>query len=395
MEGAVSTSIKSPGAAIFISSAIIVYVVLLIVFDGLSFAPRLDEQHFWPNTLWLFADGWPSLDRLRTYNELNTPLPFLVTGAVEHIFHGGIRVARSINFALSFVVLILIGALGEFSSRAIRCTAGLLLCPYFVFVSVHDYTDMMPAALLAIAMAFQFNRRPWWCAVCCALAIACRQYAVAFPAAIFAYEVVAPSDGRTDQRLSSYLAPLVACATLLGWFVLFGGLAPQIAVETQSVSVTRWYPEHTLYFLSCIGLYFVVVEAILFQSWRGLRAAWWKIVLTILLIAAAFAVFPPWGNVNNPVASMGYLDRLLRMILADIPRVAVLCVFAIICCLRFRLFSLAGILVAANAILMIKAHVAWDKYALPLIAVLWLMKSAGWLEPFDEPQQADEETASG
>jgi hypothetical protein len=43
--------------------------------------------------------------------------------------------------------------------------------------------------------------------------------------------------------------------------------------------------------------------------------------------------------------------------------------------------------VYANAALMLLAHVAWDKYALPAIAVLWLLKSReqagqprGWRE---------------
>jgi hypothetical protein len=34
----------------------------------------------------------------------------------------------------------------------------------------------------------------------------------------------------------------------------------------------------------------------------------------------------------------------------------------------------------ANAALLACAHVAWDKYALPMLATLWLLKSADRLD---------------
>jgi hypothetical protein len=34
----------------------------------------------------------------------------------------------------------------------------------------------------------------------------------------------------------------------------------------------------------------------------------------------------------------------------------------------------------ANAVLLACAHVAWDKYALPMLATLWLLKSADRLD---------------
>ena len=75
-----------------------------MVFGFLRFPLQADETHFWPTTIYLFQDGFPSLDRLRSYNELNTPLPFLIFGAVEYYFHFGVVAGRAINLLTSLLL---------------------------------------------------------------------------------------------------------------------------------------------------------------------------------------------------------------------------------------------------------------------------------------------------
>jgi hypothetical protein len=382
-------SIAANGArARFLAVALIVYATLLVASDFLRFPIRLDEVHFWPTTLWFFADGLPSVERLRNYpGALNTPLPFLITGSLEYFFHGGISVARGLNFALSFALFVSIGALGRFSLRAFLCAAGLALCPYFFLVSLHDYTDMIPVAFIAAAIVLYFSDQHWWCALCCALAIASRQYAVAFPAAIFGYELLLRLSGQVRGSVAPLLAPLLASLSLLGWFFLFGGMAPQTEMTQQGIVVSRWFPDHVLYFLSCVGFYFVFIELILFRSLQEIQRTPYRVAATVILVCIAFWSFPPISNpAEYPIPTMGYLDRGLRFVAAGPVRIASLCAFAILACLRFQLFSLGSILLAANALTMIKAPLAWDKYALPLLAILWLMKAAGWLEMANVPQ---------
>ena len=89
---------------------------------------------------------------------------------------------------------------------------------------------------------------------------------------------------------------------------------------------------------------------------------------------------------------MGYLDRAARLIVNDQGRVALFWGLAMLTCFRFSLRSLSGIMLYLNAALMVAAHVAWDKYALPLLAVLWLLKAAGQI---DEPEQASARVPAG
>jgi hypothetical protein len=53
---------------------------------------------------------------------------------------------------------------------------------------------------------------------------------------------------------------------------------------------------------------------------------------------------------------------------------------ATLAALRLRPLSIGGLMLYANAVLLACAHVAWDKYALPMLATLWLLKSADRLD---------------
>lgn len=352
-----------------------VYAAALVYLDVLRFPVRADELHFWPTTLALFERGFPSLEQLRTYNELSTPLPFLIFGSLEAAFHGGIVVGRALNLAVSLALLALIAAAGRFSFAALLCAVGLLAFPYFLPVSAHLYTDIIATALVAAGVALH-RSADGWSALAFVLAIASRQLAVAFPLAIVAHEALRQWNTRQLRFDWAWAAPLIAALTYGGWVLFFGGLAPATALQQQSLDMGRWYPNHALYFLTTIGLYFVVVEAILFRSLAALRRPAPASVALALIAAALFVLFPPLQNVNTITDTMGYLDRAARLALGDTARMVLYALLAALACLRFPPLSLPGLVLYTNAALMLKAHVAWDKYALPVLAVLWLLKAA-------------------
>ena len=362
------------------------YAAALLYLDLLRFPVRADELHFWPTTLALFERGFPSLEQLRNYNELSTPLPFLIFGSLEAAFHGGIVVGRWINLAVSLALLALIVAAGRFSLPALLCAAGLIAFPYFLPVSTHLYTDIIATALAVAGVALHGSGRYGWSALAFVLAIASRQLAVAFPLALVAHEALRQWRAGVFRFDWAWAAPLFAALTFGGWVLFFGGLAPATALAQQSLDMGRWYPNHALYFLTTIGLYFVVVEAVLFRSLDGLRKRAWASVVLALVVAVAFLAFPPLANVNTITDTMGYLDRVTRLVLGDTARMMLYALFAALACLRFRPFSLGGLVLYANAGLMLKAHVAWDKYALPVLAVLWLLRAAQ--EATEEPRGA-------
>jgi hypothetical protein len=354
------------------------YLSTLAGLDFLRFPIRNDETHFWPTTLYLFQDGFPSFERLRSYNELNTPLPFLVFGLAEYYLHGGIVLGRYINFISSLTVVLLIGAAGRFSLQSALCVTGLVLCPYYLAVSTHLYTDILTVAFVAFSIYLYIKDRSGLSALSSVFAISCRQYAVVFPVGIILYDLLNKnaSNKRTLIRVSLFA---LAAATLGVWALFFGAMAPRIALGAQRIAVGHVFPAHGIYFLSCVGLYFVILEALLFRSLRTLNISKIKLAFAVI-VSCCFLLFPPVGNLDQYIQSMGYLDRVARVMMNDSVRIAFFWGLAMLTCFRFSPLSFVGIMLYLNTALMVFAHVAWDKYALPLLAVMWLLKSADRLD---------------
>ena len=304
----------------FFAALSVVFFGLLVGFDFLRFPIRADELHFWPASVGLFQNGLPTLKQLRTYNELSTPLPFLIFGGLESVFHGGIIVGRAVNLASSFAILVIIGAVGKFSLRAFLCAAGLLLFPYFALVGTHLYTDPLAVLCTVAGVALYLRGRPWASAVCFIVGIACRQYIVAFPLALLARGLLLQARIKQIALRGDVIAPAIAALSLAGWYVLFGGFAPRTALHAQNLAV-HFYPEHGLYFLTCIGLYFVVMECVLFRSVAPLLAPGPGAIAIAVAISICFLFFPPIENVNPPVPTMGYLDIAVRSVMPIAARV--------------------------------------------------------------------------
>jgi hypothetical protein len=366
------------------------YAVLFAALGGFSSGARKDENFFWP-AVEFFSRHWvPSIDELQSYPAPPTPLTFLVWGAIEHLTGNALVIGRIINVVLSLglVALVLAGRSGTARARVLNA-CGLLACPYFAGVSLYLYTDIPASAFAAIGTLAYLRGRHTASMICMTLAIACRQYMVAFPLALAAWEFWRSLDGAPGWRLwLSRAGPCVkqACAalTLLGWIVLFGGLSPRGAVEQFQVltaNPTQVFPQHALYFITCVGAYFVIVEAVLFRdlgAFRALLTA--RGIAMATLLAALFLAFPPVANDVYGIPWMGYLDRGARLLLQEPERIVVYWFLAALVAARFGRVGPGALMVLFNALLLIKAHQAWDKYTVPLLIVLWVLRAQGALE---------------
>ena len=374
---------KKNAALFFVSFFFLLYLALYLALDHLRFEVRKDELHFWPTSL-SFSNTWvPTLQQLRSYNDLNTPLPFVVFGTLEHLFHQGIWLGRLLNLGLSFLCVLAIAFRGGASTRSFLCAIGLLLCPYYLGTSTHLYTDIIALTLSLAGVSFFFRQNYLLSSLAFVAAISSRQYSVVFPASLFLWSAYGSWTQRRlwlERRVWGSMA--LAAASLLGWFLFFGGPAPRDAMNAQFIATSSplaLLPHNALYSLACVGLYYVIPELVFFRSARerfrqqlSRQWAWGLVALTLVL----FVVFPPLRNPPGYfMPDMGYFDKALRALLADDLRVVVFFFFAALTVIRFARWSLPAILVFANALLMMKAHVAWDKYALPLLAVLWWLNA--------------------
>ncbi|MDB5554965.1 MAG: hypothetical protein JWL86_4949 [Rhizobium sp.] len=274
--------------------------------------------------------------------------------------------------SMGTLAIILLGA--NFSRRSAMAMLGLLFFPYFWYLAPLLYTDATAVFFAVAGFALGLRGRNWAAGALFVLGIACRQYIVAFPLAIVAFRYIQARSLRAAVARETFPL-LLSIFSLLIWYRFFGGAGPKVAIDAQAIRAGHIYPNHAVYFLTTVGVYFVVVEAIIFRSLKASVSATQCVIA--VSVAVLFLLFPPLVNVNTVTDTMGYLDKAVRLLLPDSMRMIVFLMLAIATCLRFSPFSLAGLVVYANAALMLFAHVAWDKYALPAIAVLWLLSSFG------------------
>ena len=375
---------------LFCLNLTLLYLALFIFKDGLRFPLLWDEHNFWRISQSFSLRLIPTLEQLRNYNSPTTPLSFLVFGYLEFAFHDGIFTGRLLNLILSFMIVCLIGM--PKSGRkwhSILAAGGLMIFPYYFFLSFHLYTDIVATFFVVLGFWLYTRNSHILSSICFVLAIACRQYTLPFPVAIAVFELInCMRQEKHFQANVSWLAQMTAAATILGWIWLFGGLVPQVAAGANNLPIRtfnnlplqiRWiFPEHSLYFLACIGLYFVIPEWILFRRWRDFhRLVTLKNCSIAFVVLALFFVFPP-------IESKGILTQILQVFTPiSLFYLALLYVLVLATCVRFSQLNLAFWMLLMNFGILLRGF-AWDKYALPTLAVLWYLKSIHALDNMPE-----------
>ncbi len=387
--------LKLPNSQVlFILGICVLYFTLFIYLDHLQSSPLWDEVHFWQTTLRFSQQPIPSLELLRSYGELNTPLPFILFGVFEHLFKGGIFVGRLLNLTLSFAITYLIGinALKR-KKTSILALGGLLLFPYYLWTSAYLYTDIIAAFFVFFGFWFYHQESHSLSSIAFVLAISSRQYMLAFPLAIATHELILICKSGFKLDIC-WLAPLLAAGSILGWILLFGGLAPQSvlisslapqfvlmngSIEAPTIQKSLWAfsLSTSLYFLSCVGFYFVGVEWLLFNRKINLqKLITQKNCFLGFCLIILFILFPP-------LETHGLLGKGLKLLRMEFLELCLLYGLALIAAVRFTRFNLAFWILLMNCGIMLKAY-PWDKYLLPLLVVFWYLKSIDQLDATPE-----------
>jgi hypothetical protein len=373
---------------IFSLAVISIYLFLLVWLDFLQGPQRWDEPQFWKTSLTFSNRLFPSVDELRDYGQLNTPLPFIIFGVMEYLFHGGIIAGRLLNLILSLIMVFSIGWPSQKRQRkSILCAVGLLLCPYYLGYSGLLYTDIIACFWSLIGVIGYRYDRYIVSGLAFVLAIASRQYAIAFPAAIVVYEfktsIVRAIQNHRFRLMEQWkwLAPLVATLSIFVWFYLFNGLAPQTAMNERPIAEAQYAlwaltPGGALNYLAFVGLYIVIPELILFNArskFKVLKLQQPKFYLISLGLLIVFVIFPPL------LSKLGIFLKISNLLPSYPLRLALFYSLALLTCIRFLRPNLISFMVLSNALIMMKAY-PWDKYVLPLAVIFWYLKSV----EFDE-----------
>ncbi len=359
-----------------------IYTALVFWFDFLQGEKVNDEVHFWQTSLIFSKSLIPSISNLKDYRDLSTPLPFVTFGVLEYLFHQGVFAGRLLNLILSLVMVFIIGwPSRNRGAKAILCLIGLFTCPYYLLCSGALVTDIIACFWVLLGFVSYVHSRHLLSSIAFILAIASRQYMLAFPLAIALYEfiIVLPEikSGRKFQLSEHWrwIAPFIAALSILGWFYLFQGLAPSTGIEelAPTVQKTTWFlkPNRAIYFLAFVSVFIVIPEFILFQPLAKIKTfkpRWRKIMLIAVGLLLYCIAFPP------PTTSDGMFSLILNLFRYEILKLALFYILSFLACVRFSQPNLMFLCVLFNCLIMMKAHY-WSKYVLPLAIVFWYLKS--------------------
>ena len=173
----------------------VVLLFLLFAFEAVVYAFAMDrpcwgdEAHF-IETIKQFGKGI-SIDTLKHYNEMSTPLPFMLYSFWGNIFTFNINELRLFSIIVAIITYILchnlIFSLFNSTKIAFFTTTLIVVNPYMVGLSVFVFTDML-AILFVLTTCISIRaQRPILLAFSISCSLLCRQYLLFLTAAVGLY----------------------------------------------------------------------------------------------------------------------------------------------------------------------------------------------------------------
>jgi len=387
-----SISIRRPLLVTVITG--VLYLLVLVSKQWLGF-PELyqDENHYLPTALLFGKEAIPSLELLKTYNQLNTPLPFILGGWVIRIFGEEIQYLRLMNFILSFfMLLLLIWYKPVTEARRWLSMVLLLAMPSFYLCAIHYYTDMIAWAAVLLGVMAYLNKRHLAGCIFFIAAISSRQYMLAFPLAIVLFEFAeALKAGRSVKELVNYLLKdrvwiyySVSIASLVPWILLWGGLAPAEIMKIQHYGTAPFYNVgFVVYASACVAFYFVIPETLIFKKWSYFTRyprAYPRLFSGLLVLVIVLVVLFPARQAYNEYFTwpfLGYVDQLFETLgITGWFKQGIFGGLMLATLMRFiqpGSISLGSAFVLVNILLLGKAQLSWDKYTFPTLMILWFL----------------------
>ncbi len=346
--------------------------------------PWGDEAHFL-YAVRLFGEGI-SLEFLRTYPELSTPLTYMLYAAWGGIVGFETSALRLLSpLIASLTILTWLTFLTDvLRSRMVILVAlaTVVLNPYFLGLSVFVFTDMLALLGLALTALGVSRRHPWLAAAGLATATCTRQYLAFVAVALVGLAV----SGRRNLKPAPWLLAVAAgMLPLAGLVLLWGGhLAPDSWLRGVYMSGgLRFDPHAWSLYVSVPAVYLIPLVGLVLWR-RPWRSAHLVAAGAVGLVVLAFPVEASIVQIRQDAFVVGFLHRLIDTFADGAVESALFAAFAVVNVwalgLAFSwflraandhrvidadLFAWLGI--GAFLVVMPFSYMPWEKYALPLL----------------------------
>lgn len=358
---------------------VLLYVAGLgLVWPGLWAPQHGDEGHF-IRTLHYLAQH-PTIEGLRTYPEMSTPLPFALYAAWGDLLGWADATLRLLSLLLAAATLwqlhLQLHRLSGSAAWALVALAWLLLNPYMAGLSLYVYTDMLALLCLLLSVQGWLAGRVWLYVAGAALALLCRQYLVFWPLAVGLQAAWLYVGRRQLQWLPWAVGSLLCVLPLAGLLLLWQGTAPASPVREFYLRYGLGFqPAALLLYISLLPL--VLAPWALPRLWQQRHWLPWAACLGLAQLYWLWPIGPAPISADAGVATVGLLQRGLHYLPYWVQHAAWIGLLT----LGFYWLGLytktalkgtvlARLLLLATGLfllLMPFSYLIWEKYILPLL----------------------------
>lgn len=302
--------------------SLVLLCILLLVFEGVVFCFGVnkpywgDEAHF-VDTVHRFGTDM-GLQTIKHYNEMSTPLPFILYALWGRIFGFDVQILRifSVIIALATYLLLhhLVFSVFHDTKIALLTTAFVVFNPYMIGLSIFVFTDMFAILFIILGCISIREHYPVLLGISLACGLLCRQYVIFFVCAVGLYFLSVCWKNR-KQLFSKNLAMLffsvISILPMVLLSVLWRGLSPDN--ELRHIFLSHGYRFHLSFLTLYVCQLFIYLVPIVALSWRTLYRSK-RTLLVSLVVSFLYWLFPVRCHIDADIDTVGFFHKFVKFI---------------------------------------------------------------------------------
>jgi hypothetical protein len=303
--------------------SLIAFVVFLILLQsvviGVADLKRPhwgDEDHF-VQTVRLFGEEI-SLNTLRHYNEMSTPLPFITYALWGRIFGFETHVLRILSVIIALLTYLLfhrfLSLLFQEPKVVFLTAVFLTVHPYMVGFSIFVFTDMLPILFLIVACIVVIKRNAIGFGLAAMGTLLCRQHFVFLPVAAGLFYLLSFLRDRKSTSFQMLIASILSLAPLGLLYLIWQGFSPDNEMRKSYLDEGFYF--HPSYLSLYVCLLFVYLIPIVAVRWRWIYGDR-RILVGSFIFSWLYWLFPVGPSkyaIAIDVHTVGLFHRLLQWI---------------------------------------------------------------------------------
>ncbi len=371
---------------------LLVVFQLVVVFYGIRFPVWGDEGHF-VDTVKDFGKEF-SLKTLTTYNEMSTPLPFILYSFWGRLFNFELITLRLFSLLIAVVTYFLayklfLSALND-KYKSLLLTALLVVNPYMIGFSVFVFTDMLAILFLILSCLAYLKRNTFLLAVALACAVLCRQYLVFLTVAVGVYYFLRYLKERDNVSLKMLLGIALSSLPMVALLLLWKGASPDnVWRRVYQHDVLSFHPDSLVLYIAQCFIYLFPVVIIYWKTFYTNS----KIRTFSIITSFSYWIFPVkasyYSSELHQVPTVGFFHKFIRATVGNGLEQAVfyLCfLFALPIILtilidsytklttqKYNFLFLLEITLFAFLLIMPFSYLSWEKYFMPILPILVML----------------------